>query len=92
MYVVRGMLDDYPATTGGALYNTGSLRIIDTLFAENTAEDGGLAIQNGESAVELWNVTFEENILSCPSQMYGDIEDVSTVITLLILFRQFTIH
>ena len=87
MDVVCGMLDDYPVTTGGALYNTGSLRINDTLFAENTAEDGGLAIQNAASAVELWNVTFEENTLSCPSQMYGDIDDVSTVITLLFIFQ-----
>ena len=64
------------------MYNTGPLRINDTLFAENTAEDGGLAIQNAEAAVELWNVTFEENILSCPSEMYGDIGDVSTMIPL----------
>ena len=86
------MLDNYPVTTGGALYNTGSLRIKDTLFAENTAEDGGLAIQNAASALELWNVTFEENILSCPSQMYGDIGHVSTVITLPIIFRLFRVH
>lgn len=72
----------YPIDTGGALFNAGSLKIIDAMFAENTAKDGGLAIHSLESAVELWNVTFDGNILSCPSQMYSDTDDVSTVITL----------
>lgn len=80
IYVVCGVTNHFPVEKGGALFNSGPLRIKNTVFAENTAEDGGLAIQNVESAVELRNVTFDENKLSCPSQMYGDIDDVSTVI------------
>lgn len=67
--------------TGGALFNTGLMEIQDTVFAENTATSGGLAIQTLPSTVVLRNVTFDGNILSCPSQTYSYTDDVSTEIT-----------
>lgn len=76
------MSTDCPVDTGGAVFNAGPLQIKDTVFAENTAKERGVAIYNLESAVELWNVTFEGNILSCPSQMFSDTEDVSPAISL----------
>lgn len=65
--------------SGGALFNTGSLTIHDTVFTENTAANGGLAIMNDKPPVELGNVTFHGNMLSCPPEKYSDHEQVSTV-------------
>lgn len=65
--------------SGGAIFNIGSLSIQDTVFAENTAADGGLAIANQEPPLDLGNVTFHGNMLSCPPDEYRDFEQVSTV-------------
>lgn len=71
-----------PDVTGGALLNTGALEIISTVFKENMAMEGGLAIQSLESAVMvLQNVTFDGNILGCASGTYSYIQDVSTTNT-----------
>lgn len=68
-----------PDEAGGALFNTGAMEIMNTVFKENTAMDGGLAIQSLESAVVvLRNVTFDGNILSCPSETYSYTQEVST--------------
>ena len=62
--------------TGGALFNSGILEIKNTVFAENTAA-GGLAIQTVQPSVVLLNVTFDANVLSCPSQTYNYTQHVS---------------
>lgn len=62
---------------GGALLNDGALDVKDTVFTENSARDGGLAIQNLQSATVFSSVTFDGNILSCPSQTYSYAQDVS---------------
>lgn len=70
-----------PGSVGGALLNFGALEVINTQFKENMADDGGLAIQNEESAVMgLRNVTFDDNILRCPSATFSYTREVSTSI------------
>lgn len=76
-----GMPVDLADETGGALLNSGEIEIQNTVFAENTATDGGLAVQTLESPMVLWNVTFRDNILSCPSQTYSYTQYVSTGFT-----------
>lgn len=61
------------------MFNTGALEIINTVFKENMAMDGGLAIQSIQPAVKvLRNVTFDGNILSCPPEAYSFTKEVST--------------
>lgn len=45
------------------------------------AIDDDIETQNVESAVVLWNVTFDGNMLSCPSQTFSYMHDVSKVFT-----------
>lgn len=78
--IVCGMPANCTEETGGAIFSTGLMEIQDTVFAENTATSGGLAIQTLASTVLLRNVTFNDNILSCPSQTYSYTDDVSTEI------------
>ena len=65
--------------SGGALFNVGSLAVNSTLFAENSATEGGLAIMNGDTDIQSWNVTFRGNALICMPDEYSDFEDVRTV-------------
>lgn len=82
---------DVAEETGGALFNAGALEISSSAFVENMAMDGGLAIQNVEltSNVVLWNVTFEDNRLECPSLTYSYTRDVSKVISRPCADREF---
>ena len=68
---------EFAENTGGALLNAGAMEIKDTVFAENTATGGGLAIQNLEPHMALSNVTFNGNIRSCPSSTYSYTQHVS---------------
>lgn len=77
-----GIPTDFAEETGGALFNIGALEIVNTVFAENTATIGGLAINNLASTsttLVLWNVTFDGNILGCPAETYSSTQDVSAV-------------
>lgn len=74
--------------SGGALFNIGSLSIDDTLFSENTAAEGGLAVMTNEGPpLELENVSFHGNTLSCPPDEYLDFDQVSTVNKCLLIKR-----
>ena len=78
-YRICGMPAEFPDETGGALINTGVLKVVNTVFKENMAMDGGLAVQRQDSDVTvLRNVTFDGNILGCPAQTYSYTRDVST--------------
>lgn len=86
---------DFAEETGGALFNIGALEIVNTVFAENTATIGGLAIQNLKStstALVLWNVTFDGNILGCPADTYSSTQYVSAVGTSPTYVRVFQQH
>lgn len=52
--------------------------IKNTVFAENMATDGGLAIHSTDYDVVLSNVTFDGNIRGCPTQTYSFTQDVRT--------------
>lgn len=72
MYPYIYMLSGIPShlfaeEVGGALLNDGLLAINDTAFTENSAGEGGLAIQSTESSIIPQNVTFDRNAFSCPS-------------------------
>lgn len=63
---------------GGALYNAGAWEITNTVFLENTAGGGGLAVYDEGSSLALWNDTFRGNAFSCPSDQYSDAHYVRT--------------
>lgn len=65
---------------GGALFNAGLMAINDTVFTENAAGEGGLAIQSMESSVVPRNVTFKGNTFRCPSQQFSHEQEVSMVL------------
>lgn len=64
--------------SGGALFNIGPLEINNTMFKENTAADGGLAVMNEQAPLDLWNVSFDGNMLSCDPDQYLDLDHVRT--------------
>ena len=76
------MAFNFAVESGGGLFGTGAVEIENTVFAENMAKDGGLAIQDTsmESAVELLNVTFDGNVLGCPPHLYSFTKDVSMAV------------
>lgn len=76
----RGVTATISAELGGALFNAGALTVNNTVFVENTAGEGGLAIHDEGSDIVLKNVTFHGNTLSCPSQQYTDAHDVSAFV------------
>lgn len=65
---------------GGALFTIGSLAVNNTVFSENTAADGGLAIMSDDPPLALRNVTFQRNMLSCSPDEYSDFDQVSTAL------------
>lgn len=65
---------------GGALYNAGAWEINNTVFSENTAGGGGLAIHDDGSSLVLWNDTFSGNMFRCPSDQYRDAHHVRRVV------------
>ena len=74
------MTANFADESGGALFNIGSLAVINTVFSENTTADGGLDIMNEDPPLGLWNATFDGNMLSCPPEEYNDFYQVSTVV------------
>lgn len=81
---MHGMNFHYSDETGGAVFNVGSLEINGIVFAENMAADGGLAIMNEEASLEMENVTFRDNTMSClPAEEYSDFNQVKTIFVLL---------
>lgn len=64
--------------SGGALFNIGQLKIINTVFSENVAAEGGLAIMNHEPLLDTWNVSFHGNKLTCNPDEYNDFNHVRT--------------
>ena len=78
--------------SGGALFNIGLLTITDALFEGNTAADGGLAIANEPPPLDMGNVTFNGNMLSCLFDEYRDLDQVNTAVSMLsshISYKQF---
>lgn len=71
------MSDRFADVSGGSIFNIGLLAINDTVFSENTAMDYGLAVMNEEPALDMSNVTFHDNMLSCLPDEYSDFDDVS---------------
>lgn len=75
--ILSGIITRYSAESGGALYNAGALAVNASVFASNTAGKGGLAIHDEGSYIVLENVTFHENMFSCPAEQYSDAHHVS---------------
>lgn len=68
----------YAEEMGGALWTADGMEITDSTFAKNTARDG-LAVSTLETPLLLWNVTFNDNILTCPLQTYSYTQEVSSL-------------
>lgn len=71
-----GCTGPFSVASGGALFNAGGLDISDTVFAANTAGEAGLAVHDEVSLGLLLNVTFRDNMFSCPSGQYSDAHHV----------------
>ncbi|CAN0559019.1 unnamed protein product, partial [Laminaria digitata] len=56
---------------GGAIFHTGSLRVVNTSFEANKAGVEGPAIISIGLIKELSNVTFSENSFYCRGTKYG---------------------
>lgn len=65
------------AESGGGLYSAGALEVSNTVFSENIAGEGGLAIHDEGSFIVMENVTFDDNKFSCPDDQYTDVQHVS---------------
>ena len=74
-------LHDYPGTSGGAIYHTGSLRLSNTGFVANEVGIEGPAIISIGFLEEMSKVYFAENTFDCRARQYGYIEknEVSSV-------------
>lgn len=77
------MTAHFAAELGGAIYNAGAWEVTDTVFSENTAEGGGLAIHEAGSSLELWNTTFYGNVFSCPTDQYSDARHVRILVMMM---------
>lgn len=77
------MAHRFSVESGGALYNAGVLAVSSTVFTENIAGEGGLAIHDEGSSLVLENVTFVENMFSCPVDQYADAHHVSAFLIIM---------
>ena len=67
-------LYEYPGTSGGAIYHTGSLRLSKTNFVANEVGVEGPAIISIGVLEEMSNVIFSENTFDCRAGEYGYID------------------
>lgn len=74
------MISPFAVGLGGAIFNAGAWEIDNTLFSENTAGAGGLAIHDEGSSLVLSNDSFSGNMSSCPSDQYSDAHHVREII------------
>ena len=63
--------NDFPATSGEAIFHTGSMRVSNTIFAANQAGVEGPAVMGIGFLEELSNVSFSENTYYCRAREYG---------------------
>lgn len=85
--------DDGSDFSGGAVFHTGSLRVVDTSFVANQAVLEGPSIISVGLLRQLSNITFSENVFHCPANKYSYIvktearKTVSLELTPFFMFR-----
>lgn len=78
LVVVMPPINRLSGLSGGALFHTGLLKIVNSMFLNNSAVQGGTAIFSIGTLKESRNVTFENNSPHCPAGQYGyDSEEVT---------------
>lgn len=82
------MITPFAVGMGGAIFNAGAWAINNTVFSENTAGRGGLAIHDDGSFLGLSNATFRGNMFTCPSDQYSDAHHVRKLRT----WYRFLVH
>lgn len=63
--------NDFPDTSGGAIFHTGSMRVVNTSFVANKARIEGAAVMSIGVLEELTNVLFSDNAYYCGAGEYG---------------------
>ena len=62
---------DSTETSGGAIFHTGSMRVINTTFVANKAGVEGPGVMSIGVLEEMSNVSFSENAYFCRAREYG---------------------
>lgn len=65
--------DEYPVVSGGAIFHTGYLRVVDSSFVENQVEKEGPAIMSIGVLQTLSNVSFVGNAYHCRAGQYSHV-------------------
>lgn len=63
--------NDFPGTSGGAIFHTGYLRIFSSTFVANKAGIEGPAVMSIGFLEEMSSVVFSENMYYCGAGKYG---------------------